>query len=226
MTGEELRNRFNWSSGLLVPPMLPQKRSLNFLSISVFVGVVGVLGGCAFVPSHQVAVDAISGPVTSVGLSYRLADKDPMAARESGQHKLVFACIAAALDAKGVFEAPPGTKADFTVEVDYGASRNTGIPRGSGVPATTENFLQLSARRPKPDGGSGKGEEIWNVRTSLMEERVDLNTLIPVLAAVAADYAGLDTQVEKMVKVKEDQGNIVHVKAVARAIALGRAAAP
>lgn len=145
-----------------------------------------------------------------------------MAARESGQHKLVFACVTAALNAKGVFDAPPGTKTDFTVEVDYGASRSTGIPRTTGMPAMTENFLQLSARRPKPDGGAGKGEEIWNVRVSMMEERVDLNTLIPVLAAMAAEYAGLDTQVEKTIKVREDQGNIAHVKAVARAIALGR----
>jgi cytochrome c551/c552 len=204
--------------------MASDERSLKFLVILFSAGAAGLLAGCSFVPSHQVAVDAISGPVTSVGQSYRLSDKDPMATRESGQHKLIFACVAAALDANGVFEAPVGTKPDFTVEVDYGANRNGGVPRTSGMPPTTENFLQLSARRVKSDGSPGKGEEIWNVRASLLEERVDLNTLIPVLAAVAADYAGLDTQVEKMVKVREDQGNIAHVKTVARAVTLGRSA--
>lgn len=180
--------------------------------------------GCAFIPSHQVSVDAISLPEPATGQSYRLADKDPLAARESGQHKLVFACVSAALDTKGLFEAPAGVKPDFTVEVDYGSSRGMGVPRTTGMPATTENFLQLSARRPKPDGAPGKGEEIWNVRTSILEERVDLSTLIPILAAVSADYLGQDTQVERSVKVSEKQPNIAHVKSVAQAIAMGRSA--
>lgn len=180
--------------------------------------------GCAFIPSHQVSVDAISLPEPANGQAYRLVDKDPLAARESGQHKLVFACVSAALDSKGLFEAPAGVNPDFTVEVDYGSSRSLGVPRTTGMPATTENFLQLSARRPKRDGGPGKGEEIWNVRTSILEERVDLSTLIPVLAAVSADYVGQDTQIERSVKVSEKQPNIAHVKSVAQAIAMGRSA--
>jgi hypothetical protein len=183
-----------------------------------------LVAGCAFIPSHQVSVDAISLPEPSAGQAYRLVDKDPLAARESGQHKLVFACVSAALDTKGLFEAPAGVKPDFTVEVDYGSSRSMGVPRTSGMPATTENFLQLSARRPKTDGSPGKGEEIWNVRTSILEERVDLSTLIPVLAAVTADYVGQDTQIERFVKVSEKQPNIALVKSVAQAIAMGRSA--
>lgn len=183
-----------------------------------------VLAGCTFIPSHQVAVDAISLPQPFTGQAYRLADKDPLAARESGQHRLVFACVNAALETKGLFEAPAGVRPDFTVEVDYGSSRGMGVPRTTGMPATTENFLQLSARRPKPDGAPGKGEEVWNVRTSILEERVDLSTLIPVLAAVSADYVGQDTQIERSVKVSEKQPNIVHVKSVAQAIAMGRSA--
>ena len=193
---------------------------------AIFAPVLAIVffAGCTFIPSHQVSVDAISGPPTSLGQAYRLVDKDPLVARESGQHRLVFACVTAALDSKGLFEAPPGTKVDFTIEVDYGSSRNLGVPRTRGMPATTENFLQLSARRPKTDGSPGKGEEIWNVRTSIVEERVDLSTLIPVLAAVTADYIAQDTQIERFVKVSEKQPNIVHVKSVAQAIAMGRAA--
>jgi hypothetical protein len=200
------------------------KRRVNFSAISLFTLLFLVGAGCIFIPSHQVSVDAISGPNPTAGQAYRLADKDPLVARESAQHKIVFACVAAALDAKGLFEAPPGVRPEFTIEVDYGSNRGPSVPRSPGMPATTENFLQLSARRPKPEGAPGKGEEIWNVRTSILEERVDLTTLIPVLAAVSADYIGQDTQIEKSLRVSEKQPNIIHVKGVAKAIAMGRSA--
>ncbi|MEO7414382.1 MAG: hypothetical protein ABIZ81_13600 [Opitutaceae bacterium] len=203
--------------------MLPAHR-FKFSAFFLSAAALLTTGGCTFIPSHQVSIDAISGPVTSMGAAYRLVDKDPLAVRESGQRKLVFACVAAALDAKGIFEAPAGVQPDFTVEIDYGSTRSMGMPRSTGMPATTENFLQLSARRPKIDGGPGKGEEIWNVRISILEERVDLSTLIPVLAAVSADYIGQDTQIERSMRVSEKQPNIAHVKGVAQAVALGRSA--
>lgn len=204
---------------MLHPSSLKPLVFFSLLAVSFF-------SGCAFIPTHQVAVDAISGPTPSIGPAYRLVDKDPLAAREGGQHKLVFTCVAAALDTKGMFEAPPGTPVDVSIEVDYGSNRNRGVPRTSGMPATTENFLQLSARRPKLDGSPGKGEEIWNVRTTILEERVDLSTLIPVLAAVSAEFVGTDTQIEKAVRVSEKQPNVAHVKSVARGVSLGRPSSP
>ena len=204
--------------------MSPNKRRPQFLAPLVYAALIGLVAGCAFIASHEVAVDAISGPNPPPGQAYRLVDKDVLVAREARQHKLVFSCVAAALDAKNLFEAPPGTHVDFTVEIDYGVSRAGGAARVTGMPATSENFLQLSARRPKQDGSPGKGEELWNVRVSVLEERVDLATLIPVLAAVAADYAGLDTQVEKSIKVSETSPNIVRVKSVARAMEEGHSA--
>ncbi|MEO6569303.1 MAG: hypothetical protein ABIO94_11125 [Opitutaceae bacterium] len=204
--------------------MLPPARSLKFQALFLSAAALLVSGGCTFVPSHQVSIDAISGPMTAVGGAYRLVDKDPFVVREPNQHKLVFACVSAALDTKGIFEAPPGVQPDFTIEVDYGSNRSIGMPRTSGMPATTENFLQLSARRRKTDGGAGKGEEIWNVRTTILEERVDLSTLIPVLAAVSAEYIGQDTQVERSTKVSEKQPNVVLIKSVAQAVAMGRSA--
>jgi len=182
-----------------------------------------LFAGCAFIPSHQVSVDAISGPNPSAGQAYRLVDMDPMVAREARQKRLVFACVTAALEAKGMYEAPPGVKVDLTIEVDYGTSRGSGPRRAPGVPAITENFLSLSGRLPKPNDAPGKGEEIWNVRTSIIEDRVDLTSLIPVLAAVTADYIGQDTQVERSMRVSEKQPNIAHVKSVAQSVATGRA---
>lgn len=201
--------------------MTPHACSPNFFARLCCVGTVLLLGACAIVPSHDVSVDAIAGPTPVAGQAYRLVDHDPLAAREPRQHKLVFACVAAALDAKTFFEAPAGTPVDFTVEVDYGSSRPTGVAPTAGSGPITEHFLEISARRPKPDGAPGKGEEIWNVRASVFKDQIDLTTLIPVLATVAADHAGMDTQIEKKVKVSEKQPNIVHVKSVARAVYAG-----
>lgn len=204
---------------------MPQPARRNFLVLLFYVGAACILGGCAaFVPTHDVAVDAISGPVTALGTAYRLTDKDPMAVRNAVQHKLVFACVGAALDTKGIFEAPPGTKPDFNVEVDYGVNRGTGVPRLMGIAATTELFLQLSARRPKAEGAPGKGEEVWNVRVSVMEEGADLGSIIAALAVAAADYAGLDTLTEKTIKVSEKDGRVLHVKSVARSVLIPRPA--
>ncbi|HEX2854831.1 MAG TPA: hypothetical protein VHO24_16480 [Opitutaceae bacterium] len=199
---------------------MPQPdRSRSFPAPLICAGAALLLGACAvFVPTHTIAVDAISGPVTSLGTAYRLADKDPMAIRNAAQHKLVFTCVGAALDTKGIFEAPAGTKQDFNVEVDYGVNRGTGVPRMMGVMGTTELFLQLSARRPKAEGARGKGEEVWNVRVSVMEDGADLGSVISVLAIAAADYAGLDTQTEKSIKVSEKDPRVLHVKSVARTV--------
>lgn len=201
--------------------MSPPERSLKLSTPWLFFLLAGgLLAGCAFIPNHSVAVDAISGfPATApVGPSYKLADRDPMLVRDASQHKRVFACVAAALETKGVYEALPGAKPDFIVEIDYGSLRGTGFGGMSGMIPMTENFLQLSARRPRTDGAPGKGEEIWNVRTSVTEEQIDLLTIMPVLASVAADYAGLDTQTEKTIKVSDKAANIVHIRSVVGAV--------
>lgn len=200
---------------------MPQPdRSRSFLVPLICAGIASLLAGCAaFVPTHDVAVDAISAPVTALGTSYRLTDTDPMAVRNATQNKLVFSSVAAALDTKGIFEAQPGTNQEFNIEVDYGVNRSS-APRIMGMTAMTELFLQLSARRLKPEGAPGKGEEVWNVRVSIMEEGLDLGTAIPVLAIAAAEYAGLDTQMEKKVKVSEKDPRVLHVKSVARSAML------
>jgi hypothetical protein len=206
---------------------MPHARSHKLPALLSYAVALCVLFGCTvFIPSHQVVVDAITGPVTALGSSYRLVDSDPMAVRNAAQQKMVMAAVGAALDTKGVFEAPPEVKPDFNIEVDYGVNRGTGIPRMMGVTATTELFLQLSARRPKPPGTPGKGEEVWNVRVFVNEAGADLTTVLPVLAIVAADHAGLDTQMEKTIKVSEKEPRVVHVKTVARSATLPPKSSP
>jgi hypothetical protein len=178
----------------------------------------GFFSSCLFVPSHQVAVDAISAPIPAGGItSYQLVDKDPLMVRDPVLHKRVFTCVETALEAKGGSAALPGVRPDFVIEIDYGATRGVGSRGFPGMSILTELYLQLSARRPRVDGAKGKGEEIWNVRTAVREDQVTLAAIIPVLAAVAADYAGLDTITEKTIKVGENTPTVMLVKSVADA---------
>jgi hypothetical protein len=197
------------------PPERNSKLSLPWLCLLV---TGFFFGGCSFIPNHSVAVDAISGLTSPIGPAYRLADHDPMVVRDSAQHKRVFGCVAAALETKGVYEAVPPAKPDFIVEIDYGALRGAGFGGASGMAPMTEYYLQLSARRPRTDGLPGKGEEVWNVRVSVTEDQADFTTLMPVLAAVAADYAGLDTQIEKTIKVSDKEPKVMHVRSVVGAV--------
>jgi len=198
-----------------IPAMFPRVHRNTFLAVGL-AAVVALVSGCLFIPSHQVAVDAISGPLPESGLTgYQLVDKDPLMVRDPALQKHVFSCVATALETKGATAALAGVRPTFVIEVEYGANRSVGSRGYPGMALLTEHFLQISARRPRVDGGKGRGEEIWNVRTSVREDQVTLAAVMPVLAAVAADYAGLDTLVEKTISIREDAPLVVLVKSVA-----------
>lgn len=88
--------------------------------IALLSGFALLLGGCT--TTYQVQVDAISQatPAAASAQSYEIQSNDPRVDPESLRHKEVASYVKTALSGKGMYEAPPGVKADVVVIVDYG----------------------------------------------------------------------------------------------------------
>lgn len=169
-------------------------------------------GGCNMAPSHTMSVDAITdGPARFSGVSYRLVARDPVLMREVLQYNLATTCVTAALAGKGMFVPADNVPPELLVEVDYGEAPMLVLP---GMPRLHELYLQLSARKYRADAPARnfKGEEVWNVRVSLKDPNPALERMLPLLAAVATDYAGQDHQPDSAIEVADTAPTVVAVK--------------
>jgi hypothetical protein len=77
-----------------------------------------VLGGCA--TTHEVKVDSLAKPDAENAISYEIKNKNPLVADDSLRFKEAKNMVRTALSGKGLYEAPPNTKADVVVDLDYG----------------------------------------------------------------------------------------------------------
>jgi hypothetical protein len=172
-------------------------------------GFASVFAGCANMPTYfRVGVDAITAQPDTTGLSYRLVAKDATTYQDPDVHKLAQACVVAALESRGMFQAPPNTRPDLIIELDYGQGNSIRISsRGS----TQETFLSLSARIYTGDPAT-RGPEVWNVRAAMAEETARILVVIPVLASVAADHAGLETLNKQELKVSDQSEGVVMIR--------------
>lgn len=182
------------------PPLL-----LGFLSIGVLLAVAG----CASFPTFfHVGVDAITARSDVTGTSYRLVAKDATTYQDPDLHKLAQACVVAALETRGMFQAPGGSRPDLFIELDYGRGNSIRISaRGS----TQETYLSLSAR-VNIDNPATRGPELWNVRATMADESGRLVVILPVLASVAADHAGLETVTKKELKVSDQSPGVAMIR--------------
>lgn len=76
------------------------------------------LGGCA--STYEVKVDSLAKPKAEAAVSYEIKNKNPLVADDSLRYKEAEAYVKTALSGKGLYEAPPNTKADIIVDLDYG----------------------------------------------------------------------------------------------------------
>jgi hypothetical protein len=156
------------------------------------VGFVGC--GNIFVTKHKVLVDAISAPGVEKpnGKSYRLVAKKSVVNQGQVQVPVVKACIDAALVSQGMYEPPPNVAPDIFIEVGYGTDTS-----GRLDPASRETFIQLSARdNPERSIDRGTGPEIWDVRVAVLGIAGRVESAMPLLCAVAANYIATDTKME------------------------------
>lgn len=77
-----------------------------------------LLGGCA--TTHELKVDSLAKPDAEASISYEIKNRNPLVADDSLRYKEAASMVKTALSGKGLYEAPPNTKADMVVDLDYG----------------------------------------------------------------------------------------------------------
>ena len=174
-----------------------------------------LLAGCGniFVAKHKVTVDAIcvAGVEKPAGKSFRLVGKKSIVTQSQANVGVISACVSAALAHAGMFEAPAIAPPDLVVEVSCGQES---APRSD--PSSRETFLELSAR---PNRGkameSSREPEIWNVRVSIQGLSGRIESAMPLLAAVAANYTAADTRFQTQIEVPQNNVSITAVREAA-----------
>lgn len=179
----------------------------------VALGVALLSGtGCGniFVPKHKVLVDAISAPDVAKpsGQSYRLLAKRSVVNQTPAEVSIIKACVDAALNSQGMFEAPANAPSDLFIEVGYGQDTTPRVD-----PAARETFLQLSARdNPERSIDRAAGRELWDVRVAVLGVAGRLETAMPLLCSVAANYIATNTKVETKIDVPQNSPAVVTIR--------------
>lgn len=176
------------------------------------------LAGCS--TTHIVMIDAISNPAKPLGTSYQLEVNDPSGGVDKELGVVALALSKDALAARGLNEAPTGTKPDMIIELEYGrgpgqtslvyrgpthVSKTSKWPQDPAAKLVLvyEKYLQLTAREPgaTADGAAPlppvtpvtpkkRGDELWAVRVAVEDEEKGLAPYLPVLASVIVEAIG------------------------------------
>ena len=77
-----------------------------------------LLAGCG--TTHVVKVDSLARPKSEQSVSYEIKNRNPLVADDSLRYKEAANLVKTALSGRGMYEAPPNTKPDMVVDLDYG----------------------------------------------------------------------------------------------------------
>lgn len=187
----------------------------QLLALGLVLVLALMTSGCGniFVAKYKVLVDSITAPGTAKpsGRSYRLIAKKSVVTQTQVQVAVVKACVDAALEGIGMFEAPSNVAPDLFIEVAYGVDT-----AGRSDPSTRETFVQLAAREnPGRSVDKATGEEVWDVRVAVLGIAGRVETAMPLLCAVAAGYIGSDTKMETKVELPQNDPRIISVREAA-----------
>jgi hypothetical protein len=83
-----------------------------------FVAAGLLLAGCA--TTHEVKIDSLAKPNAENAISYEIKNRNPLVTDDSLRYKEAANMVKTALSGKGMYEAPPNTKPDLVVNLDYG----------------------------------------------------------------------------------------------------------
>jgi hypothetical protein len=183
-----------------------------------------LLGGCSIV--HEVTIDAISDRSRPLGTSYHLVVNDPSGGVEVDTQALAVRTIRDALSARGLYEAPASVRPDMVIEANYErghghikivTERNTEVLLGAGITpppnsravVVFDKTLELTARAPAAPGSNKAGEELWSVKTKIVDTKQDLASYLPSLASAAIDYIGENPGREMIVPLEASQAAVL-----------------
>jgi len=76
------------------------------------------LAGCT--TTHVLKIDSLAKPKAADSISYEIKNKNPLVADDSLRYKEAESLVKTALSGRGMYEAPPNTKADMVVDLDFG----------------------------------------------------------------------------------------------------------
>lgn len=195
--------------------------------LGLLLGSLAVLLGAGCQTVHEVTVDAISNAHKRVaGQAYRLETLDPSGGVDVELQAEAITTIKEALAARGLYEAPAGGNPDMIINYEYGVGhghikivteRNTDLLLGPFVaPATNskavvvyEKYIELTAREAvrvpdpaHPGAPARPGEELWNIRATIVDPKKDLAPFLPALASSCIDYLGENTGKEMHFRVE------------------------
>lgn len=91
---------------------------VDFRRLSPLLAAALLFTGCA--TTYDVKVDSLAKPDAENAISYEIKNKNPLVADDSLRYKEAAGFVKTALSGKGMYEAPPNTKADIVVDLDYG----------------------------------------------------------------------------------------------------------
>lgn len=191
-------------------------RILRRLALTVASACLALaLSGCGniFVPKHKVLVDAICAPGVEKpsGQSYRLVAKKSVVNTVPVQVSVIKACVDAALSGIGMFEAPPNAPPDVVIEVGFGQDATPRVD-----PSARETYLQLAARA-NPQGAIDRatGKELWDVKVAVLGVSGRIETAMPLLCSVAANYIATDTKLETKIDIPQNSPMVASVRETA-----------
>ena len=193
------------------------------------IGLLAAMLGAGCQTVHQVTIDAISNPRKQIGQSYELEILDPSGGVDVELQVMAVATIKETLAARGLYEAPRGVKPDAIITATYGVGQghinivteqNTNVLLGpimTTIPTANskavvvfDKFIEFSAREAvtapdpnRPGAPARKGEEVWNIKATIVDAK---NTLAPYLAALGSsciDYIGENPGRELHFKVED-----------------------
>jgi len=168
-----------------------------------------------FIPKYKVLVDSISAPDVEPmnGKSYRLVARPSVVSQLPVQMPIIAACVNVALASQGMYEAPANVPSDIFIEVGFGTDSSPRVDV-----AARETYLQLSARaNPEASMNRPTGPEIWDVRVAVLglSPGSPVESAMPLLSSVAANYLASDTRMEAQVEIPHNSPTIVAVREAA-----------
>lgn len=128
-----------------------------------------------------------------------------------------------ALATRGMFPAPGREQAGIFLDVQYGrgpsrievtevTNPSMGLHKAVRAEQVREKYFRLTARTPSTDtDNGGPGEVLWNVEVRNLDDRDEIRRYLPIMIAVAAEWAAKNTHGRRTFTATMENGTVIIV---------------